>query len=183
MDWLEQAGSQMHEILREFQDLCSFRLGNLMVVGCSTSEIAGQTIGSSSNWEVAQVIFPILHEWARKQGLYLAVQGCEHINRCLVVEEECMGVYGLEPVCVVPHLKAGGAFCTYAFQNMPGAVMVESLLHQANGGMDIGNTLIGMHLRRVAVPVRLTQRRLGQAQVNCAKTRPLYVGGERARYY
>ena len=182
MELLEQAAIQLQDLLKEFQEHCAFKPGNLIVFGCSSSEILGQTIGTSSDMEAADVLLPLIQEWAGHHGLYLAVQGCEHINRCLVVEEECADIYGLEPVCVVPHLKAGGAFCTRAFHSTRGAVMVESLLHQAGGGVDVGCTLIGMHLKRVAVPVRTKVRQVGHASVVCAKTRPLLVGGERARY-
>ncbi len=182
MDLLQQAQGQLSEFLAEFQAQCSFKPGNLIVFGASSSEIRGQKIGTASAMDVAGALFPLMQDWARKHGLYLAVQSCEHINRSLVVEEECMDVYGLEEVCVVPHVKAGGAFATCAFQSIPGAVMVESLLHQANGGIDIGGTLIGMHLRRVAVPVRTATQTIGKALISCAKTRPVLVGGERAHY-
>ncbi len=182
MDKLEQEAIRLKELLNEFGAISGFKPGNLIVFGVSSSEIAGKKIGTASNMDIAEAFVPVMREWADAAGLYIAVQGCEHINRSLAVDAECAEVYGLEPVCVVPHLKAGGAFATAAYNSFSGATMVESLLHQAHGGVDIGNTFIGMHLRRVVVPVRTGIRQIGAASVNCARTRPMLVGGERAHY-
>ena len=112
--------------------------------------------------------------------MYLAAQCCEHLNRALIVERECAERYLLEPVCVVPKPKAGGSFATRAWENFTAPAAVEHI--RAHAGMDIGGTLIGMHLRDVAVPVRLSQDKIGEAAIICARTRPKYIGGERARY-
>ncbi len=151
-----------------------------VVVGCSSSEAAGKRIGSFSSPEIARAIFDGLYPVVRERGLYLAAQCCEHLNRALIVEREAAQLYRLEIVNVVPQPKAGGSFATAAYESFTDPVAVEEL--QAVCGMDIGNTLIGMHLARVAVPVRLEIRRIGEAALVCARTRPKFIGGERAPY-
>lgn len=156
--------------------------GALCVIGCSTSEIAGERIGSASNAEVARAVMdgllPVLHG----AGLFVAVQGCEHINRALCVERACQERFGLAEVWVEPWLHAGGAFCTEAAGRFADHVMVEDLRAQATLGIDIGGTLIGMHLRPVVVPIHAALRRIGSATLVLAKSRPRYVGGPRAHY-
>ena len=154
--------------------------GKILLVGCSTSEIAGETIGTASNADIAQAILDGIRPLVEQHGLYLAVQCCEHLNRALVVEETCAQRYGLEPVTVVPHAKAGGAFATLAYRSYAQPVMVETI--RADAGLDIGDTFIGMHLKPVAVPVRLSIKNIGQAHLTLARTRPKLIGGERARY-
>ena len=156
--------------------------GEMMVVGCSTSEVMGQRIGSASNEDAARAIMDGLIAAAKDAGLYLAVQGCEHINRALCVERECLARYRLREVRVKPWLHAGGALVSEAMARFHAPVMVESLRAEAALGMDIGGTLIGMHLRPVVVPVRSDIRRLGEAALVLARTRPPYIGGPRARY-
>jgi uncharacterized protein (TIGR01440 family) len=158
-------------------NLCS---GQIVVVGCSTSEIAGQKIGSASNMEIAWEVFSGLIGPVKEQNLYLAVQCCEHLNRALVVEEECAEKYGLEIVTVIPQPKAGGSLATMAMESLCKPVVVEWIAGHA--GLDIGDTFIGMHLRPVAVPVRLDIKSIGQAHLTLARTRPKLIGGERARY-
>ena len=116
----------------------------------------------------------------KEKGIFLAAQCCEHLNRALVVERECAEKYGLEIVCVVPKAKAGGSFATTAYENFNAPVVVETI--KAHAGVDIGSTIIGMHLRHVAVPVRLSMKQLGEANVTFARTRPKYIGGPRAVY-
>ena len=156
--------------------------GSIFVVGCSTSEILGQHIGSASSEEVASAVMDGLLPKARAAGLYMAVQGCEHINRSLCVERSCMEKFSLQEVWVKPWLHAGGAFVTQAFQRLSDGVMVEDLRAQAVLGMDIGGTMIGMHLRPVVVPMHTEIRTVGQAGLILARSRPKYVGGPRARY-
>ncbi len=158
-------------------NLCS---GQIVVVGCSTSEIAGQKIGSASNVEIAWEVFSGLIGPVREQDLYLAVQCCEHLNRALVVEKECAERYWLETVAVVPQPKAGGSLATIAMESFSQPVVVEWIAGHA--GLDIGDTFIGMHLRPVAVPARLDIESIGQAHLTLARTRPKLIGGERARY-
>ena len=152
--------------------------GMLLVVGCSSSEIGGKRIGTTSSLELAQAAFDGIYPVLEEGGIYLAAQCCEHLNRALIVEREAAEKYGLEPVNVVPQPKAGGSFATTAYARFRQPTAVESVA--AHAGMDIGGTLIGMHLRRVAVPVRLDIDHIGEAILLCARTRPKFVGGSRA---
>ena len=172
----EQAKSVVTELL----SVSGLQKGDILVVGCSSSEIVGETIGHGSSIEAAEAVFEAIHPILKEQGIYLAAQCCEHLNRALIVERECAKNYGLEEVCVVPQPKAGGSFATTAWANFAAPVAVEEIRAQA--GLDIGGTLIGMHLRRVAVPVRLEQNRIGNAILLAARTRPKYIGGSRAKY-
>lgn len=156
--------------------------GELCVIGCSTSEVVGERIGSASNADVAKAIMAGLLPVLREAGVYVAVQGCEHINRSLCVERDCMERYHLAEVWVEPWLHAGGAFCTEAAERFTDHVMVEDLRGQATLGIDIGGTLIGMHMRPVVVPVHAALRQIGSAVLILAKSRPRYVGGPRAHY-
>ena len=153
--------------------------GQILVVGCSSSEIAGGQIGHASAPEVADAVYEAIAKACAARGVYLAAQCCEHLNRALIVERACAEQYGLEQVCVIPQPKAGGSFAT-AWASMQEPVAVEYI--KAHAGMDIGGTLIGMHLRHVAVPVRIAQNTIGHASVLCARTRPKFVGGSRAVY-
>lgn len=156
--------------------------GALIVLGCSTSEIVGKRIGSGSSEEAAKAVLDALLPLVDAAGLDLAVQGCEHINRSLCVRRATMQKYGLQQVWVRPWLHAGGACVTGAYERMDDAVMVEDLKGQATLGIDIGDTLIGMHLHCVAVPVHSPLRRIGEANLVMAFSRPKYVGGPRAQY-
>jgi uncharacterized protein (TIGR01440 family) len=149
-------------------------------VGCSTSEVIGERIGTSGTVEVAEMIFRCLKKFQADTGMELAFQCCEHLNRALVVERAVADERRFDEVSVVPVRKAGGAMATYAFQALNDAVVVEFI--NADAGIDIGNTLIGMHLKHVAVPVRVTQKSVGQAHVTLAKVRPKLIGGARAVY-
>lgn len=154
--------------------------GDILVVGCSTSEVLGDRIGTHSVPEVANEICIGILAAAKEAGVYLAAQCCEHLNRALIVEREAAQRYGYEEVNVVPMPKAGGSFAT-AFYGM--AVCPVAVEHvKASCGIDIGDTFIGMHLKEVAVPVRLSIRKLGEANLTCARTRPKFIGGGRAHY-
>lgn len=166
----------------EFLDLFPMPRGSLFVLGGSTSEVLGEKVGTRPSLEVAEAILEGLLPPLLERGIWIAVQGCEHLNRALVVEREAARTYSLEEVTVFPHPKAGGSLATAAFLRFQDPVMVESLKAQAHGGMDIGGVLIGMHLRPVAVPLRLSLRRIGEAVLIAAKTRPKLVGGARAVY-
>ena len=152
--------------------------GQILVVGCSSSEIAAHVIGCYSSSEVGQAVFNALSNVTKKHGLYLAAQCCEHLNRALIVEHEA--VPNGEIVNVLPQPKAGSSFATAAYKAFRHPVALEEI--HADAGLDIGGTLIGMHLKKVAVPVRLKQNRIGQAIVLAARTRPKFIGGERAIY-
>lgn len=153
---------------------------DVFVVGCSTSEILGHKIGSSSNLDVAEEIYEAVQDIASQQHLQLAFQCCEHLNRAIVVGEKLYQSQRLEKVSVIPNLSAGGALATYAFRNIPSPHVVEAI--KGDCGIDIGNTMIGMHLKHVAVPVRVEQKRVGSASVVIARTRPPLIGGGRASY-
>jgi len=165
---------------RELLETANMKEGQILVVGCSSSEIAAHAIGCYSSKEVGQTVFNALYSVTREHGLYLAAQCCEHLNRALIIEEEAAVKYGLEMVNVVPQLKAGGSFSTAAWNSFTHPCAVEKI--QAHAGIDIGDTLIGMHLRPVAVPVRTKTSAIGYAHVVCARTRLKYIGGERAAY-
>ena len=167
-------------VLQEYFSEVKLESGRILVVGCSTSEICGARIGTEGSVEVAAALMQLLRSELDRLEVFLAVQCCEHLNRALVVEREAMEIYGLEEVCVHPVPHAGGPWAAQAMQEFIDPVVVESV--RAHGGIDIGNTLIGMHLRPVAVPVRLSRKTIGQAWVTAAKTRPRLIGGARAVY-
>ena len=164
----------------ELLDAAKLEKGDVLVVGCSSSEIVGEKIGKGSSLDAAKAVFAGIYPVVQERGIYLAAQCCEHLNRALIVERELARARQLEIVSVIPQPKAGGSFATTAWQNFQDPVAVEYI--QAEAGMDIGGTLIGMHLRHVAVPVRLSLQRIGQAILLCARTRPKYIGGQRAIY-
>ena len=169
---------QAHSVIAEIVDTARLTSGNILVIGCSTSEIIGEKIGTNSAPEVAVEVFRAFHDFAKEKGIYLAVQCCEHLNRAIVTEKAA--AVGLELVNVVPQPKAGGSMATAAYAAFDEPVVVEEI--KADAGIDIGLTLIGMHLKRVAVPVRLKNNRIGEAVVVAARTRPRFIGGVRAVY-
>ncbi len=167
-------------ILEEFFYEVKLRPKQILVLGCSTSEVIGQHIGRGSSSEVAEVLMPPLLEWAHQYDVFLAIQGCEHINRALVVEEACVEHYNLEQVTVLPALHAGGAMTVEAWRSFVAPQMVEVV--RGHAGIDIGDTFIGMNLRPVVVPIRLKVKALGKAHLTAAYTRPRLIGGARAVY-
>ncbi|MGP1474960.1 MAG: TIGR01440 family protein [Treponema sp.] len=152
----------------------------IFVIGCSTSAIHGGIIGKDSNEDYGKAVFSAAYKLLHKNGIYLAAQCCEHLNRALVVEKECALLYGLEIVSAVPWIHGGGAFAAAAYRGMKSPVLAETV--RADAGIDIGGTLIGMHLKSVAVPFKFSQKEIGKAFVNGAWCRPKLIGGERARY-
>ncbi|PFA68184.1 TIGR01440 family protein [Bacillus sp. AFS015802] len=177
---IAQLKEELQTILRDFSDQVPLKKGQVFVVGCSTSEVMGERIGTSGTIEVAEMIFDELKGWADSVGVSLAFQCCEHLNRALVLEREVAERKGLDEVTVVPVRKAGGAMATQAYHSFTDPVMVEHI--KADAGIDIGDTFIGMHLKHVAVPIRVSQKSLGEAHVTLAKTRPKLIGGTRAVY-
>ena len=172
--------NQTKTIMTELLEVSNLKKGDIFVVGCSSSEIIGQKIGKGSTPEVANEVFHVIYEILKKKGIYLAAQCCEHLNRAIIVERECAEKYGYEIVNVKPQPKAGGSFATAAYANFSDPVAIEAV--SAGAGIDIGGTLIGMHLKRVAVPVRTSISKIGEANVLCARTRPKFIGGSRAVY-
>jgi uncharacterized protein (TIGR01440 family) len=177
---MQEWEKELEIILTDFNEQAALKPGQLLVVGCSTSEVIGERIGTSGTVEVAEMIFRRLTGLQQETGIQLAFQCCEHLNRALVVERTVALGRGLDEVAVVPVRKAGGAMATYAFENMEDAIVVEFL--KADAGIDIGQTFIGMHLKHVAVPIRVKQKNVGKAHVTLAMTRPKLIGGERAKY-
>ena len=171
-----QAEQAVTELLRE----AKLHAGELLVIGCSSSEIVGERIGKGSSMEAAEAVYAGLAPVLRGGGILLAAQCCEHLNRALIVEGETAARFGYEAVNVRPWAHAGGSFATAVWEHMALPVAVEHI--RADAGMDIGDTLIGMHLKAVAVPLRLSVRQIGRANLVCARTRPKYIGGARARY-
>lgn len=169
---------QATAVMKELGEKARLNAGDIVVVGCSTSEIIGSRIGTNSSPDVAGVVFDAIYEYAKKQGWRLAFQCCEHLNRAVVVERDAVPY--AEIVNVVPQPKAGGSMATQAYQHFENPVVVEEI--KADAGMDIGFTLIGMHLKKVAVPVRLDHNKIGEATVLAARTRPKFIGGIRASY-
>ena len=177
---LNQIREQTRQAIWELLEAAGLSKGDMLVVGCSSSEILGHKIGSDSSPEAAEAVYLEISAALEERGIYLAAQCCEHLNRSLIVEKEEARRCGLPIVNAVPQPKAGGSFAAAAYSHMKDPVAVERL--QAQAGMDIGGTLIGMHLQPVAVPVRLSIRQIGEAILICARTRPKFIGGERTHY-
>ena len=175
---LAQVKEESANAARQLAEAAKLHKGQIVVVGCSTSEVVGHNVGSWSTPEVANAIFEGLNSVFAPMGVYIAAQCCEHLNRALIVEHEA--VPNGEIVNVMPQPKAGSSFATAAYQNFRHPVALEEI--KADAGLDIGGTLIGMHLKKVAVPVRLQQNHIGQAILLAARVRPKFIGGERAIY-
>lgn len=169
---------QAKAALEELYEKAKLREGNIVVIGCSTSEVVGSKIGTNSNPDVAGEIFNALHDFAKQKGLFLAIQCCEHLNRAIITERQAVPF--AETVNVIPQPKAGGSLATKAYAGFDDPVAVEEI--KADAGLDIGFTLIGMHLKKVAVPLRLSNNTIGAATVLAARTRPKFIGGARAIY-
>ncbi len=175
----QEIKEQAQQAVLELLETAHLKEGDIFIIGCSSSEIKGEHIGKGSDIDAAKAVydgvFPILEE----RGIFLAAQCCEHLNRAVIVEKEAL-LPGVEIVNVVPQLHAGGSFAKTVYDNAKCPVAVEEM--KADAGMDIGDTLIGMQLKKVAVPVRISVKKIGQANVVCARTRPKFIGGNRACY-
>ena len=170
----EQAFAAAKEII----EIGKLKKGQILVIGCSTSEVIGDKIGTNSSPDTANEIFEGVYEAANEYGVFVAAQCCEHLNRAIIVEADA--VPNCEYVNVVPQPKAGGSFATAAYKTFKNPVALEEI--KADAGLDIGSTLIGMHLKKVAVPVRLKNNKIGNATLTAARVRPKFIGGERAHY-
>jgi len=173
---------EVRQVLLELAEEVKFRAGDILVVGCSTSEVVGQKIGTASNGGVAEILVEEIISFCKAREISPAFQSCEHLNRALVLERAVAIKYDLDEVTVIPHPGAGGAMATQAMARLEDPVVVEHLAAKGRAGIDIGNTLIGMHLRPVVVPVRTKTTNIGSASVVCARTRPKLIGGKRAFY-
>lgn len=172
---------QANALIKELIDTAKLQTGQLLVIGCSSSEVVGERIGKGSSMEAAQAVWDGIYPELQSRGILLAVQCCEHLNRALILERKTAEKFGYEVVNVVPHPHAGGAFATTAYGAFEDPVAVEEI--KADAGLDIGGTMVGMHLKHVAVPLRLSVKQIGAAFTLCARTRPKYIGGERAHYF
>ncbi|MEK4201792.1 TIGR01440 family protein [Cytobacillus sp. FSL K6-0265] len=177
---MEELKQQWRNILTEFTQQVSLHGDKLIVIGCSTSEVMSNRIGTAGSVDVAEIIFSELMNLQKQTNVQIAFQCCEHLNRAIVLERASARKDNLEEVSVVPIRKAGGAMATYAFQHLNDPVVVEHI--KADAGIDIGDTFIGMHLKHVVVPIRISLNELGGAHVTLATTRPKLIGGERAIY-
>lgn len=169
---------QTKAAINELCETAKLKPGNIVVVGCSTSEIAGEKIGSSSSPEIAENVFKALYETAEEKEIFLAIQCCEHLNRAIVTERKAVPF--ADEVNVIPQPKAGGSLASRAYTQFKKPVVLEEI--KADAGLDIGLTLIGMHLKKVAVPLRLKNNKIGDAVLNAARVRPKFIGGVRAVY-
>ncbi|HZK35117.1 MAG TPA: TIGR01440 family protein [Bacillota bacterium] len=176
----DQIATATEQATQELLDVAKLNKGDILVVGCSTSEVQKQLIGSFSSHEIGTWIYNSLQEILKPKGIYLAAQCCEHLNRALVLEGIAARLYGYPRVNAVPKIKAGGSFATAAYTSFEEPYVVETI--EAVAGIDIGDTLIGMHLRPVAVPVRISFDNIGSAHLVLARTRAKSIGGERASY-
>lgn len=170
--------NQAKQAAEELCEIAKLKQGDIMVIGCSSSEVAGGVIGKNSSLETAQAVFGGIYDALKPKGIYLAAQCCEHLNRAIIVEKAAVPF--AEAVNVVPQPKAGGSFATTAYKTFENPTVLENI--KADAGLDIGGTLIGMHLKSVAVPVRLSIDHIGSAILIAARTRAKYIGGCRAVY-
>lgn len=177
---LQQVQRDVDDIVSEWIERDVLKTDDVFVIGCSTSEIAGKHIGTSGSEEIAEIIFKGFKRLQQEKHVDIVYQCCEHLNRALVMERETQQRLGLTEVTVVPVRNAGGSMAAYAYQHFTNAVVVEEI--SAHAGIDIGDTMIGMHLHQVAVPIRFRQRLIGSAHITLAKTRPKLIGGPRAQY-
>ena len=177
---MEMLKNQAREAVLEVIEKSKIQAGEIFVVGCSSSEIVGENIGKGSSPQTARAVFDVIYDELNKRGIYLAAQCCEHLNRALIIEKEAAEKYFLNQVNAVPQPKAGGSFATAAYESFKKPVCVEKIA--AKAGMDIGETLIGMHIAPVCVPLRIKTKKIGEANVICARSRLKYIGGSRAHY-
>lgn len=175
----EEIKEQASKAASELVEIAKLQKGDILVVGCSSSEVVGLHIGKGSDINAAKAIYEGIQSVLKPKEIFLAAQCCEHLNRAVIVEKAAL-LPGTEIVNVVPHPHAGGSFATTVYQNAACPVAVEEI--KADAGMDIGRTLIGMQLKKVAVPVRLSMDKIGEAILICARTRPKFIGGSRATY-
>lgn len=178
--FLEKVKTDIEQVVSEWLGTDCLHKDDVFIVGCSTSEVLGEHIGTAGSEEVAEVLCAALEKLQVEKGVHLVFQGCEHINRALVMEERTRKMLGIPAVTVVPHPKAGGSMASYVYKLMETPTVVENVA--ADAGLDIGDTLIGMHLKPVAVPLRFDRTSIGNAHVTGARTRPKLIGGERALY-
>lgn len=177
---LKQVKVDIDHIVAEWLESNDVNENDLFVIGCSTSEVAGKHIGTSGSEEIAAIIFEALQRLSNERNIHLVFQCCEHLNRALVLENSVREQLKLDAVSVIPIPTAGGSMASYAYRHFNQPTVVEEIA--AHAGIDIGDTMIGMHLKKVAVPIRMKQKKVGNAHVTAARTRPKLIGGVRAQY-
>ncbi|MCR5155966.1 MAG: TIGR01440 family protein [Butyrivibrio sp.] len=179
----EEITAQSRQAVTEILKQARLKEGSIFVIGCSSSEILGDQIGTATNMDSANSVYDGIIPVLKENGIYAAAQCCEHLNRALVIERAAMEKYGFEQVNAIPQPNhAGGAFGTVCYERFEDPVLVENIGGRADAGIDIGGTMIGMHMHAVAVPIRISLRKIGEAPIICARHRPKYVGGQRAIY-
>ncbi len=178
-EFLNKVKNDAEKAVSSLIEVSKLNKGDIFIIGCSSSEVLGEKIGTNSSLDVANALFDGIYPVLNKNGIYMAVQCCEHLNRAVIIEKEAAKKLNLEEVNVIPQAKAGGSFATVTFEKLD-AVAVEKI--SADAGIDIGLTMIGMHLKSVAVPVRLESKKIGNAPIVCARTRPKFIGGSRTVY-
>ncbi len=176
----DEIKTQAYNVFNELVEKAKLKSGDIIVLGCSTSVVTGSLIGTNSMFDCAEAMYSAFYPYLKEKGIYLAAQCCEHLGRALVVEKEYAEKHNLEVVNAIPQPKAGGSSATTAYRLFNSPVLVERI--RADAGVDIGGTLIGMHLKEVAVPLKMENNKIGEANVICARTRPKFIGGERAVY-
>lgn len=176
----EEIKKQALDAVKELCEVAKLQKGSVLVIGCSTSEILGEKIGTHSSIDAAKALYDAIYGYLTEKGIYIAAQCCEHLNRALIVERELAEKQGLYICNVIPQPKAGGSSATTAYGLFSDPVAVEHI--KADAGIDIGGTLIGMHIRETCVPVRLSIKKIGNAYISCARSRPKFIGGSRAVY-
>jgi uncharacterized protein (TIGR01440 family) len=182
MDFSEITAQSRQAVL-EILEGARLKEGSIFVIGCSSSEILGDQIGTATNLDSANAVYDGIIPLLREKGIFPAAQCCEHLNRALVVDRAAMEKYGFEQVNAIPQPNhAGGAFGTVCYERFEDPVLVENIGGKADAGIDIGGTMIGMHMHSVVVPMRISLRKIGEASIICARHRPKYVGGQRAIY-
>ena len=172
--------TETETVVNELLSVAKLKDGDICVIGCSTSEITGNNPGTNSTPELAEAVFEVIYKILSQHHIYIASQCCEHLNRAIVIEREIAEKKGFEIVNVIPQPKAGGSFATATYKALQNPVVVEKI--KADAGIDIGGTMIGMHMHSVVVPMRISLRKIGEAPIICARHRPKYVGGQRAIY-
>lgn len=176
----EQITEQAKAAVLEIIERANLKSGDIFVVGCSSSTVAGENIGTASSVEIADAIFDGIYPILNERGIYLAAQCCEHLNRAIITERAVAKMQNLQIVNAVPQPKAGGSFATKTYNTLKEPTAVEHI--RADAGIDIGGVLIGMHLKEVAVPLTLKVRKIGEANITSARTRTKFIGGERTHY-
>lgn len=173
------------KVINEIMENSDIKEGDIFIVGCSSSEMIGNQMGTSKDGETdaaVEALYEVINESISQKKAYLAVQCCEHLNRAVVIDRKIAQLCDLEIVNVIPQPHAGGAFAVKHYNSLKDPVVVENIKQKAVAGLDIGGVMIGMHIHPVVVPIRLKNKNIGKAIVLAGRYRPKYIGGQRAVY-